>query len=176
MKTARVVVVPYDTAWRSAFEAIKQEIEAAIGDRIVGIEHVGSTSVEGLSAKPCIDLDVVIQDSTVLADVICGLASIGYTHEGDLGIRGREAFAYSDKPHLQAHHLYVCTQDSEELRRHLTFRDFLRNNPAAAKQYGSVKETAASLYPNDIDGYMQYKSPCIEALYRACGLLWEGEP
>jgi len=61
MRTKRVVVMPYDEAWKFAFEEIKREVEAAIGEMILGIEHVGSTSVEGMSAKPCIDLDVIIQ-------------------------------------------------------------------------------------------------------------------
>ena len=60
MKTRKVLVLPYDVAWQSAFEKIKGEIEEAIGDLIIGIEHVGSTSVEGMSAKPCIDIDVII--------------------------------------------------------------------------------------------------------------------
>ena len=62
MRTRKVVVLPYNAAWQSAFEKIKGEIEVAIGDLIIGIEHVGSTSVEGISAKPCIDIDVVIED------------------------------------------------------------------------------------------------------------------
>ena len=62
MQTKKVVVVPYDEAWKNAFEEIKNEIEAEIGDLILGIEHIGSTSVEGLSAKPCIDIDVIIKD------------------------------------------------------------------------------------------------------------------
>ena len=171
MQTAKVVVLPYDKAWKTAFEAIKQEIEAVVGDWIVGIEHVGSTSVEGMSAKPIIDIDVVIPDYTVFDDVVQRLAQIGYTHEGDLGIRDREAFKYENKPHLQKHHLYVCPQNSAELYRHITFRDFLRRNPEAVKQYSAVKETAAALYPDDIDGYISYKSPCIEEMYRMCGLL-----
>lgn len=171
MRTAKVIVEPYDEAWRDDFIAIKNEIEAAIGDLILSIEHVGSTSVEGLSAKPCIDIDVVIRDDTMLPSVVQGLAKIGYRHEGDLGIHGREAFDYADKLHLKKHHLYVCPKDSEELRRHITFRDFLRENPDAVRQYGKVKEEAAALYPNDIDGYIAYKSPCIEELYRRCGLL-----
>ena len=61
MKTRKVIVLPYDESWKSDFEAIKKEIERAIGDLIIGIEHVGSTSVEGMSAKPCIDIDVVIE-------------------------------------------------------------------------------------------------------------------
>ena len=170
MRTAKVTVLPYDSAWKSAFEAIKKEIEAAAGDLILGVEHVGSTSVEGMSAKPCIDLDVVIRDDTVLAAVVDRLETIGYVHEGDLGIPGREAFKYSDKPHLQTHHLYVCPRDSRELHRHITFREFLKSHPEAVKQYSRVKETAARLFPNDIDRYIAYKSPCIEELYAQCGL------
>ena len=104
MRTKKVVVLPYDRAWKSAFEEIKAEIQCAIGDLVIGIEHVGSTSVEGMSAKPCIDIDVVIKDYTVFDAVACRLATIGYIHEGDLGIKDREAFQYSDKPHLQKHH------------------------------------------------------------------------
>ena len=170
MKTKRVVVLPYDAKWKSDFEKIKQEIENALGDLIVGVEHVGSTSVDGLSAKPCIDIDVVIKDYSVFDDVIDKLASIGYIHEGNLGIEDREAFKYLDKPHLQTHHLYVCPQHSEELHRHITFRDFLRKTPEAVKRYGIVKEKAAQLFPDDIEKYIAHKSPCIEELYKICGL------
>ena len=170
MKTKRVIVLPYDETWATAFEDIKAEIEKALGDWIIGVEHVGSTSVAGMSAKPCIDLDVVIRDYSVFDAVRDKLATIGYIHEGDLGIKGREAFKYSDKPHLMTHHLYVCPRDSEELHRHILFRDFLRKNPEAVKKYSRVKETAAKLFPDSIDQYIEYKSPCIEELYRECGL------
>ena len=170
MKTKRVIVLPYDETWATAFEDIKAEIEKALGDWIIGVEHVGSTSVAGMSAKPCIDLDVVIRDYSVFDAVRDKLATIGYIHEGDLGIKGREAFKYSDKPHLMTHHLYVCPRDSEELHRHIVFRDFLRKNPEVVKKYSRVKETAAKLFPDSIDQYIEYKSPCIEELYRECGL------
>ena len=170
MRTKKVVVLPYDKTWKFAFEQIKREIEGAIGDLIIGIEHVGSTSVEGLSAKPIIDIDVIIKDYSILDAVVSKLESIGYIHEGNLGIKEREAFKYSDKPHLQLHHLYVCPQQSEELHRHITFRNFLRNNPEAVKKYSAVKEKAAQLFPDDIEKYIEYKSPCIEELYKMCGL------
>ncbi len=170
MQTASVIVVPYDETWKSAFEEIKKEIEDAIGDLIIGIEHVGSTSVEGMSAKPCIDIDVIIEDYGVFDAVVGKLETIGYIHEGNLGIQDREAFKYSNKPNLQKHHLYVCPQHSEELYRHITFRDFLRSNPEAAQKYGLTKETAAQLFPNDINKYIQYKAPCIDELYGMCGL------
>lgn len=171
MTTRKIIVMPYEKAWKSDFEKIKAEIESAVGNLTVAIEHVGSTSVEGMSAKPCIDIDVVIRDESVLQEIICGLESIGYIHEGNLGIKDREAFKYSDKSHLRNHHLYVCPQNSEELRRHITFRDFLRTHPEAIEKYSRTKETAAKLFPNDIDGYIQYKSTCIEELYKICGLI-----
>lgn len=170
MRTASVTVVPYNEAWKSDFEKIRNEIKDVLGDLILGIEHVGSTSVEGLSAKPCIDIDLIIEDYGIFDAVACKLETIGYIHEGNLGIKDREAFHYSNKPHLQKHHLYVCPQHSEELHRHITFRNFLRSHPEAAKKYGSVKETAAKLFPNDIDKYIEYKSPCIAELYKMCGL------
>ena len=170
MRTRKVSVLPYDASWPAAFEKIKLEVEAAVGGLIMGIEHVGSTAVEGMSAKPCVDMDVIVKDRSALAAVIDGLASIGYHHEGDLGIKDREAFRYSGKDHLPAHHLYVCPQNSEELRRHIAFRDFLRSHPDAVKKYSAVKEKAAEMFPDDIDGYIRYKSPCIEELYKECGL------
>ena len=170
MRTVKVEVLPYDAGWSADFEKIRDEIQSALGELAAGIEHVGSTAVEGMSAKPCIDLDVILRDGAAQETVIAKLAEIGYIHEGDLGIPGREAFRYDGKPHLRKHHLYVCPRDSRELRRHITFRDFLRTHPEAVRQYSAVKEAAAKLFPNDIDGYIRYKSPCIEELYRLCGL------
>ena len=170
MGTKNVVVLPYDPKWKNDFEEIKQEIVNAVGDLILRIEHVGSTSVEGLSAKPIIDIDVVISDYSVFDSIISRLSTIGYIHEGDLGIKDREAFKYSDKPHLRKHHLYVCPQNSKELLRHITFRDFLRNNPEAVKKYSKVKENGAKLFPDNMDKYIEYKSPCIEEMYLLCGL------
>lgn len=170
MGTKNVIVLPYDPKWKNDFDEIKQEIVNTIGDLIIGIEHVGSTSVEGLSAKPIIDIDVVISDYSVFDSIVSKLSTIGYVHKGDQGIKDREVFKYSDKPHLLKHHLYVCPQNSKELLRHITFRDFLRNNPEAVKKYSKVKENAAKLFPDNMDKYIEYKSPCIEELYLLCGL------
>lgn len=170
MQTKNVIVLPYNPEWKNDFEEIKQELVNAIGDLIVCVEHVGSTSVEGLSAKPIIDIDVVISGYTVFDSIVSRLGGIGYIHVGDLGIKDREAFKYVDKPHLKRHHLYVCPRNSNELLRHITFRDFLRNNPEAVKKYSKVKEEAAKLFPDNIDQYIEYKTPCIKELYLLCGL------
>ena len=170
MITKQVVVLPYDKAWKQNFIEIKAEIQDALGELALEIEHVGSTSVEGLSAKPIIDIDVVIKEESMLAEVVPALRRIGYRHEGNLGIVGREAFQYDGKEHLQKHHLYVCPQDSAELRRHIAFRDYLRSHPEAVREYSCIKEEGASLYPLDMEKYIEHKSPFIERIYTEIGI------
>lgn len=164
MRTEHVALLPYDEKWKQDFIAIKSELSAALNDTALAIEHVGSTSVEGMTAKPIIDIDVVVKKEQI-SDAILALSEIGYIHEGDLGIPGREAFAYEGKEHLQRHHLYVCPEDSAELKRHLAFRNYLRKHADAVAEYSEIKTTAAKLYPEDIDKYIEYKSPVIEKIY-----------
>ena len=170
MSTKHVIVLPYDENWKNEFEKIRHELSEALGELALSIEHVGSTSVQGLSAKPIIDIDVVINDTSLLNDVIASLQSIGYKHEGDLGIPGREAFKYDGKEHLMKHHLYVCAKDSLELKRHISFRDYLKSHPDAISEYSRTKEEGALLYPYDIDKYIEYKSPFIERIYKEIGI------
>ena len=173
MTTRNIVVLPYDQKWQQDFLDIKKELVAALGMSPEGlalaIEHVGSTSVSGLSAKPIIDIDVVVRADDVQA-AIQALAGIGYNHEGNLGIPGREAFGYSGKEHLQEHHLYLCPEDSPELKRHLAFRDYLRTHSQAVEEYSCIKLEAARIFPHDIDGYINHKSPVIEKIYKEIGL------
>ena len=170
MITKYVVVLPYDEQWRQDFLRIKAELTNTLGQLTIGIEHVGSTSVQGLSAKPIIDIDVIIKDYTVLENVVSALREIGYQHEGNLGIVGREAFKYDGKEHLQKHHLYVCPEDSPELKRHIAFRDYLRTHPDAVREYSHIKEEAVKQFPDDIERYIGYKSPFIEKIYAEIGI------
>lgn len=170
MYRRHIIVQPYDEMWKQDFINISNEIRDVLGELALRIEHVGSTSVPGLSAKPVIDIDVVIRDDSMLEEVVSRLAKIGYQHEGNLGIAGREAFGYEGKEHLKEHHLYVCPEDSPELKRHVAFRDYLRSHPDAVREYSRIKEEAASLYPYDIDQYIGHKSPVIEKIYKEIGL------
>lgn len=165
MKTKKVIVEGYDSQWKSDFEKIKLELESLIVEDVVSIEHVGSTSVDGLSAKPIIDIDIIIDSMDKFPTVKQKLSVLGYIHEGNLGIEGREAFKYKEKKHLKTHHLYVCPKDSVELQRHLSFRNYLRSNSKAMESYSEIKKKGAVLYPNDIEKYIDYKSPIIEKIY-----------
>ena len=139
MRTKGVVVEKWNPQWKYEYEKIVDSLGKDIIYNSIKIEHVGSTSVEGLSAKPVIDLDIVIEkDKFAIIKEL--LNKKGYEHEGDLGIEGREAFSYSGKGELMTHHLYVCSKDSKELFKHITFRDFLKSNPALASEYSKVKE------------------------------------
>ena len=170
MVVRNIIVAPYDEKWKQCFEEIASELYTALGELALTIEHVGSTSVPGLAAKPIIDIDVVIENEEKLQAVIDAIAEIGYKHEGNFGISGREAFGYEGKTHLMEHHLYVCPKDSPELRRHLSFRDYLRAHPEAVKEYSRIKEEAARLFPHDIDGYINHKGTVIEKIYKEIGL------
>ena len=169
MTTRNIVVLPYDEKWAQAFLDIKSELDAVLGGLPISIEHVGSTSVQGLAAKPIIDIDVVVRRTDVGA-AIKALATIGYEHEGNGGIEDREMFKYSGKENLMEHHLYVCPEDSAELKRHVLFRDYLRAHPDAVQAYSQIKKEAADLYPHDIDSYINHKGVVIEKIYKELGL------
>src|SRR5436309_332949 len=102
---------------------LRDHITAALGGLAQHIEHVGSTAIPGLAAKPIIDMTIVIDTRDDLPAVINSLQAIGYRHEGDLGIPGREAFARPSG--TQPHHLYVCAANNHNLARVLAFRDLL---------------------------------------------------
>lgn len=156
MNTKNIIVVPYDLNWVSEFHKIKESLQP-LQNSIMSIEHVGSTSVEGLAAKPIIDIDVVITSYDKFDEVKSILSDLGYYHEGDLGVKDREAFKYNDIPGLMKHHLYVCPQYSEELKRHMGFRDYLRTHEADREEYGRIKLEAAKMFPHDIDNYIKKK-------------------
>ncbi|MDF2859514.1 MAG: hypothetical protein K0Q87_5365, partial [Neobacillus sp.] len=118
MNTKHVIVEDYNPEWKNEFERIANELMAVLVGKIISIEHVGSTSVQELASKPIIDIDIVIEKN--FEEVKLALELIGYLYEGDLGIPGREAFRYENKPHLMKHHLYVCNKENEELHRHIT--------------------------------------------------------
>jgi len=169
MKRGCVIVEEYTPVWEDAFCKIEDELLSVLLGKVLSIEHVGSTSVLGLAAKPVIDIDVVIDDT--FDEVKLLLEKMGYCHEGDLGIPGRDAFKYEGKPHLMMHHLYVCKRDNEELHRHIIFRNYLREHPDVRDRYGVVKKELALRYADDRDSYIAGKGPVIDEIYRMCGLI-----
>jgi GrpB-like predicted nucleotidyltransferase (UPF0157 family) len=164
-------IVPYDEQWEKEFLLLKQVFVKTLGELILCIEHVGSTSIKGLGAKPIIDIDIVINDKFIFSEVSDKLNNIGYIHEGDLGIEGREAFARKDTnvpwdnktKRWMDHHLYVCTKDSIELQRHLKFRNYLQGHPKKAREYEQLKIILAKNAKSRVD-YTEAKSEFINKI------------
>jgi GrpB-like predicted nucleotidyltransferase (UPF0157 family) len=161
-------VVDYDDEWPALFESIRGRIAPALEDLGALVEHVGSTAVPGLAAKPIVDIDVVVRDATDMNASSQRLEELGYVAQGDLGVSGREAFAPpSSGPY---HHLYVVVEGNDAHRNHVDLRDYLRRYPNEAKRYADRKRAVAHLLVTDRATYTDAKSALIEDfLVRARG-------
>lgn len=157
-----IIIEEYDARWPQEFEKLRAQIAAVLGPLAAAIEHIGSTAVPGLAAKPIIDIDVLLKPDADFAQAVSALSSVGYEHRGDLGIRGREAF----RPPANSfpHHLYVCFPDGKEYGRHLEFRDYLRSHPDEAEAYAELKRTLAGEFRMDREGYNQGKQEFVERI------------
>lgn len=161
-----VTVVDYDPSWPGRFEALRDEYAgalAAAGVAVIGIEHVGSTSVPGMAAKPVIDVDIVVAEADVAAagEVLVGL---GFEHLGDLGIPQR--WAFTEPARLARTNTYVVVAGSEALRNHLAVRDTLRAHPALRAEYSAVKKRVGAVAA-DIDEYLRGKSGIVRRILAA---------
>lgn len=164
--TAPIIIEDYDPRWPQQFEQIRSRIAPSLAPLAAAIEHVGSTAVPGLAAKPIIDIDVLLRPAAEVSEAIARLATLGYEHRGDLGVPGREAFRApgNDFPH----HLYVHPPESGEYVRHITFRDHLRAHPEDAHAYECLKRALAQQYRDDREAYNQGKTEFVEnVLHRA---------
>ena len=157
-----MVVFEYGINWPNVFLKIKNELNKVLTVQSV-VEHVGSTSIPGMKAKPIIDIDVGLENWDDFERVKSELSTIGYDHEGDLGIKGREAFGRNGQVHNEVldsieHHLYVCSINNEEFNRHILFRDYLRTHDEARDRYNQIKEEIlAKVGAENRAGYVQMK-------------------
>jgi GrpB-like predicted nucleotidyltransferase (UPF0157 family) len=158
------VVAEYDPTWTGAFERLRDRLDATLVGVTHVTEHVGSTAVRGLAAKPIIDVDVVVADETAVGPAVKALAAAGWRHEGDLGIKGREAFL----PPADAayHHLYLVVAGSRPHRDHIDLRDFLRMHPGHAARYAALKRQLAVLLETDRAAYVLGKHEMITEFLR----------
>jgi len=159
----------YSTSWIDNFQSIKLALDQALEGLEYSIEHIGSTAVPGLAAKPIIDIDIVYKDEAVFTQIKTRLELIGYYHNGNQGIEGREVFKRAGTSHHEVldtikHHLYVCSIDSPALKRHLITRDYLRNNELAKAEYQQVKYELAERAGQDQKIYADLKEKHVNQL------------
>lgn len=165
LRKGNVVLSPHSELWHQRFGEEELRLRHAMGARAVWIEHVGSTAVCGLSAKPIIDIAVAVKQAADAASSVSALKEIGYEYRGENGIRGRFYFV---KGAPRTHHLHVVEMDSELWRNHLLFRDYLRMHNGAVHEYERLKRRLALEYPTDREAYTEGKASFIcEVLTRA---------
>jgi GrpB-like predicted nucleotidyltransferase (UPF0157 family) len=161
-----IEILEYKPDWAHTFRHIRNRVWPHICHVAVAFEHVGSTSVPDLPAKPIIDIDVVIPSRVDLTEILGRLQAIGYEHRGELGIADRDAF--KQPRGTPPHHLYVCPSTSVALRNHVTLRDHLRRHKADREAYATLKRTLAAAC-NGIDDYSRQKTDFILSILATYG-------
>ena len=164
-----IKIVPYECSWPTLFEAEAADIRAAMGSLAQRIEHVGSTSVPGLAAKPVIDIQVSVASLETLGIYAASLAQLGYGHI-PFGPLIDSVYPFFQKPAVwpSTHHIHLCVLGSEHERRHLAFRDYLRSHPAVAAEYVEIKLSLAATHDGATlesrERYSLSKTPFISSV------------
>ncbi|MEA2507997.1 MAG: hypothetical protein QOG21_79 [Actinomycetota bacterium] len=157
---APVILVPYDPAWPGLFEAERDSLEATLDGWIYGaIEHVGSTAVPGLAAKPIIDIMVGVVDREEARGAFAHLAGLGYLYAP----YRTDTMHWFCKPSVavRTHHLYLMEKDHPEWQAHIAFRDHLRRHPETARSYEQLKWELAKRLRNDREAYTLAKTAFV---------------
>lgn len=163
MMKLMVKLKEYQAAWKEKYDFEKNRIQHAIGDRLLGIEHIGSTSIEGMTAKPIIDILVGIDQLNRMEVIVESLHKVEYEYVPKPEFPDRLFFRKGLWGQGTCH-LHICKYDEKEWVEKLLFRDYLRLHPKAAKEYELLKRRLAKQFPDDHHAYTQAKEPFIHAI------------
>lgn len=159
----QIKIVPYQEEWKMLFQKESESLQNLLGEEIVSVLHIGSTSVKGLKAKPIIDILLVVKNIESLDQYDNHFQSLGYEPRGELGIQGRRYYAKGG--YYRTYQIHAFQYDNVyEIQRHLSLRDYLRAHPNIAKEYGEIKVKAALRHPEDIEGYCDDKDEYVQQL------------
>jgi GrpB-like predicted nucleotidyltransferase (UPF0157 family) len=162
-RTYPIEIAPYDEAWPDRFAREAERIGEALGQLAVRIDHVGSTAVPGLAAKPVIDIQVSVPSLELVDAYRAPLEGLGYGYRHDPDNAEHEYF-FRDEGGVRAYQIHVCPNGSGWERSHLAFRDHLRTHPEDAAIYEALKRELARRFPLSMDKYLDHKEPWIQPL------------
>lgn len=174
-----IQIAPYTAAWAKAFETEARELRRVLGARALRIEHVGSTAVPGLAAKPVIDIQVSVVSLEPAAAFRVALAPLGYkfVSNGDFDLE----YPWFAKPGEwpSTHHVHLCVAGGEQEARHIAFRDVLRKSPEQAVRYEALKRRLASVHeeaaPSSVVDYSLATSEFVESALADAGFAWPAQ-
>lgn len=166
-----VIIVDYNPAWPEMFEQEKARLLAGAGQWIEDIQHVGSTSIPGLAAKPIIDIMIAIYDLADVQKCVAPIEKLGYDYLGEHGLPERHFFRKPrlDGWHKRTHHIHMVLKGSNQWINQVHFRDHLREHPDARQQYEKLKRELAEQYHNDRIAYTDAKQDFVFAILRQAG-------
>jgi len=161
-----VVLSPANPAWIDAAQRLIEAIWHALDHNVTAVEHIGSTAVAGLLAKPILDIAAAAAPATSSDDIVEPLVSAGWEFRGDAGGSGGLVFVLSVRPDHRVAHLHVVGADDPQWAHYLALRDRLRSDPAARAAYEEVKRQLAQAHPADRAAYTDGKDEIVRRLRR----------
>lgn len=159
----KVDVVPYDAVWDIRFEMEEERLRKLLGDLIVNVHHVGSTSIPGIYAIPIVDMLVEVKEISKVDEYNSGMRQLGYMVKGEHGVPGRRLY-YKGTPTSVTHHIHIYEVGDVQVGRLVNFRDYMKLYPDAAIEYSNLKVSLAKQYPYDIEAYTYEKERFIRNL------------
>ena len=160
LESGKVRVVPYDPAWSKKYADEARRVRSAIGPMINDIQHIGSTAIPGMAAKPIIDIAVAVADTAVVESLVPALAALGYQYRGLLfGIEGPHFFRKGDP---REYFLHVFEGGSDLWAEPIAFRDYLITHADVAAEYRALKERLAAEHAGDRTAYTAEKKGFVE--------------
>ncbi|MEW5849252.1 MAG: GrpB family protein [Myxococcota bacterium] len=160
---SRYTFTEYSPEWPARFAREAERLGALLGEELVGIHHIGSTSVPGLAAKPIIDLLPLVRDLTRMDEHNAKLQAAGYQAWGECGLPGRRYFT-RDHDGYRTHNIHIYQVDDPQVDRHLAFCAYLREHEGARREYEALKRQVYALHPDDIAAYNHGKDAWIKQL------------
>ncbi len=158
-----VRLVPYNPEWVLFFEEEKVRLLASVGPFVLEIQHVGSTSISGMTAKPILDIAIAIKNYEEARVCIQPIVELGYEYKGELGIPRRHYFV---KGEPRTHHIHMNEIGSQDWIDQIEFRDYLTRHPETAQEYVDLKLALAGRFPMDRQSYLEGKAPFIQKVLR----------
>ena len=156
-----VKIVAHHPDWSALAASACRDIQRVAGDLIADAQHVGSTSVPDLPAKPILDIAAAVRTLDVMPELLQRLPAIGYLYRGDGGSEGGHLFVKESAPDVRTIHLHVVAQDDVQWRNYLLFRDLLRQNPDLRQQYAALKQELGEKFSHDRKSYTAAKHDFI---------------
>ena len=161
-----VRLIHYTPEWKRLFEEEKRRLLAAVGSFILDIQHVGSTSIPGMAAKPILDIAIGVRNFEEARCCISPIEALGYEYKGEMGIPCRHFFVKGDP---RTHHIHMNELGNQDWNNQIAFRDFLIRHPETARDYAQLKRELARRYPMDRPAYLSGKAPFIARVLQMAG-------